>query len=87
MGAEAPSDLWHMTIFYTSGEITRGVLAEAGIDYPQTYAEFAGIFSRRQDNIRAKTALDAAWKDALAGQGGYEEAMRRVAEAWEAAGS
>ncbi len=86
IGAEAPSDLWHMTIFYTSGEITRAVLAEAGIDYPQTYAEFAGIFSRRQDNIRAKTALDSAWKDTLAGQGGYEEAMRRVAEAWIAAG-
>lgn len=84
IGAEAPPDLWHMTIFYTSGEITRAVLADAGIDYPQTYAELAGIFSRREDNIRAKAALDAAWKGALAGQGGYEAAMRRVAEAWEA---
>ena len=85
IGAEVPRDLWHMTIFYTAGEITRAVLAEAGIDYPQTYAEFAGIFSRREDNIRAKAALDTAWKDALVGQGGFEEAMRRVAEAWRAA--
>ncbi len=86
IGAETPPDFWHMTIFYTSGEITRAVLAAAGIDYPRTYAELAGIFSRREDNIRAKAVLDAAWKDALAGQGAYEEAMRRVAEAWEAAG-
>ena len=84
--AETPPDLWHMTIFYTSGAVTRSVLAEAGIEYAQTYAEFAGIFDRRPANIRAKAALDAAWQEALDAQAGYAQAMRAVAAAWESAG-
>ena len=83
IGAQTPPDLWHMTIFYTSGQVTRTVLAEAGIDYPQTYAEFAGIFERREDNIRAKVALDAGWSAALDDGGGFEEAMVGVARAWQ----
>jgi len=86
IGAETPRDLWHMTIFYTSGHITRQVLAEAGIDYPRTYAESAGIFQRREDNIRAKAALDAGWESALHAGAGFEEAMVAVARAWEARG-
>lgn len=84
IGGDAPRDLWHMTIFYTSGQVTRQVFAEAGIDYPQTYAELAGIFERREDNIRAKAALDAGWGAALDAEGGFEEAMVGVARAWEA---
>ena len=86
IGAETPRDLWHMTIFYTSGQVTRQVLAEAGIDYPQTYAEFAGIFERREDNIRAKAALDAGWEAALNAGEGFPQAMARVARTWEAGG-
>lgn len=86
IGAETPRDLWHMTIFYTSGHLTRQVLAEAGIDYPQIYAEFAGIFERREDNIRAKAALDAHWKAALEAGEGFEEAMVGVARALGAVG-
>ena len=86
IGAETPTDLWHMTIFYTAGHLTRAVLAEAGIDYPQTYAESGGIFERREDNIRAKAALDAHWKAALDSGEGFREAMAGVARAWDASG-
>ena len=86
IGADTPRDLWHMTIFYTAGHVTRAVLAEAGIDYPQTYAELSGMFERREDNIRAEAALDAHWKAALDAGQGFEEAMMGVARAWEAWG-
>jgi len=83
IGAAAPPDLWHMTIFYTAGEVTRDVLTAAGEDYPQTYAEFAGIFERREASARAKAALDAGWRSALEAGAGFEEAMVRVARAWQ----
>jgi len=89
IGEETPPDLWHMTIFYTAGEITRSVLrddAELGEPGYQTYAETAGIWERRDDNRRAFAALDAHWKPALEAQRGYAEAMRKVAEAWVASG-
>lgn len=83
IGADAPPDLWHMTIFYTAGHVTRDVLEDAGIEYAQTYAELAGIWERRPDNARAKAALDAAWGDAIDAGGGFEEAMASVARAWQ----
>ena len=86
IGAEVPDNLWHMTIFYTAGHVTRAVLAEAGVDYPQTYAELAGIFERREANVRAKAALDAHWGAALDAGEGFEEAMAGVARAWAARG-
>ena len=82
ISADTPGDLWHMTIFYTAGEVTRSVLSEAGEPGYATYAETAGIWERREDNRRALAALDAHWKPALEAQGGYREAMRKVAEAW-----
>ncbi len=86
IGAETPPDLWHMTIFYTAGHVTRVVLAEAGVSLPQTYAEYAGIFERREANVRAKAALDAHWKQALESGEGFRDAMAGVARAWEAWG-
>jgi len=89
IGAETPPDLWHMTIFYTAGEITRSVLAadaELGDPGYATYAETAGMWERREDNRRAFAALDVHWKPALEAQSGYQEAMRKVAEAWVASG-
>lgn len=86
IGAEAPPDLWHMTIFYTAGHVTRQVLVEAGVDYPLTYAEAAGIYERRPANARARQALDARWKAALDADGGFEAAMLAVARAWASAG-
>jgi len=87
LGAAPPRDLWRMAIFYTAGDVTRQVLREAGVDYAQTYAELSGIFERREDNIRAKAVLDAAWGVALESQTGFEDAMAGVARAWEAGGS
>ena len=84
--AEPPPDLWHMTIFYTAGHLTRAALAEAGIDYPQTYAEYAGIFTRREANVRARAALEPHWPAALEAGTGFEPAMREVARAWQAEG-
>lgn len=82
IGADTPPDLWHMTIFYTAGHITRQVLTAAGVDYPQTYAEATGIYERREGNRRAKEALDNAWNPALQAGTGYRQAMGEVARAW-----
>jgi hypothetical protein len=82
IGVDTPPDLWHMTIFYTAGHVTRQVLTAAGIDYPQTYAEATGIYERRDGNRRAKAALDAGWNRALQTGTGFGQAMNDVARAW-----
>lgn len=81
-GARRPADLWHMTIFFTAGEVTRSVLETAGQGDYTPYAEFAGIWERRPDNTKSRELLREHWLPALQAQSGYRQAMRRVAEAW-----
>lgn len=44
MKVSIPRQLWHMYLFYFSGEITRGLLEDVGINYPQTYIQRNGIY-------------------------------------------
>jgi hypothetical protein len=40
-----PRDLWHVVLFYISGEVTRQTLAARGLDY-QPYLYATGLFTR-----------------------------------------
>jgi len=42
---ELPRQLGHSYLFYFTGEITKQLLKEQGIDYPETYMQRNGVFS------------------------------------------
>lgn len=74
-GKTVPRDLWHAVLFYNSGEVTRRVLAEAGVPYtlyghPRVYADLCGegCFEK----------VKAAWDSRLAGTVTIEEALDRL---------
>lgn len=43
-----PRQLWHAYLFYFTGQISQQLLRAEGIDYPLTYMERNGVFSRYQ---------------------------------------
>ena len=64
VGGEAPDRFWHDMIFYTSGELTRLVLAEHGQPGYQHYGSF-GVYTRRERWAVELPALDRHWRPFL----------------------
>ncbi|HET8947982.1 MAG TPA: hypothetical protein VFQ07_13465 [Candidatus Polarisedimenticolia bacterium] len=73
-----PYNLWHALLFYTSGELTRRVLAERGVT---TYTPVIqiGMFDRQFKGFRE--AFDQHWRAWLDGKTTREEAMRAIVQA------
>lgn len=75
-GKKVPRNLWHAVLFYNAGEITRRVLAGAGIDYVEygakedIYANLCGAGCRDQ--------VAAAWDAHLDGSVSIQEALDRL---------
>lgn len=84
LGLELPRDLWHVTLFYTTGEAVRRALEEAGeppyTPYLYSYERFGtGAWGRHRD------ALETAWPAYLDGERTLGEAasdlLRATADA------
>lgn len=84
LGVELPRDLWHVLLFYTTGEAVRRTLEEAGeppyTPYLYSYERFGrGAWGRHRD------ALETAWPAYLDGERTLAEAaadlLRAAAEA------
>lgn len=78
-GKTIPRSLWHAVLFYNAEEITRRVLADAGIAYggyagPSLYRDLCG------EGCREKVA--AAWDPHLAGTATMDEALDRLVASW-----
>ena len=74
-GKMIPRDLWHAVLFYNAAEITRRVLADAGIAYDAYGGE--GLYTALcGDGCRARVA--AAWNAHLDGSASMEEALDRL---------
>jgi hypothetical protein len=78
-GMRPPRDLWHVVLFYTSGEVVRRRLAEEGIEY-QAYAEREGVYDGRWRPLRP--LLDGTWERYLAGEITREEAYAAMVKKW-----
>jgi hypothetical protein len=76
-GGAAPNRLWHDMIFYTTGEITRLVLAEHGRPGYKHYGEF-GVYQRGERWSVELPALDKHWRPFLE-SASVEESARRAA--------
>ncbi len=81
-GGEAPDRFWHDMIFYTSGDITRLVLAERGQTDYQHYGSF-GLYRRGERWVLELPALEQHWRPFLESQrtenDARHEALRAVA--------
>lgn len=75
MNVNLPRQLWHMYLFYFTGEITRGLLKNLDIEYKETYIQRHGIYSRffdlLDDHLKAymkrETTLSAATRNMIEG--------------------
>jgi hypothetical protein len=66
---EAPQDLWHMVMIYTSGVVAKRELADAGRSY-QTYDErYAGM------TPSVRTAFERDWLPDLEAKTPFEQAL------------
>jgi hypothetical protein len=84
-----PRDLWHVLVFYTTGELLRRDLAlgtvapasPAGTDPSgyQAYAERFGLYSGGWEQFRA--LLDTFWKPYLENRISFDSAIARIAAA------
>ena len=74
LGLEAPPNLWHAILFYTSGELTRRFLGTRGIDDYKPVAHAAGVF-KRGDNPRYVPLLETTWQQHIDGKLSLDDAI------------
>lgn len=72
-GKPVPMDLWHVLLFYTTGQVVARHLP----DY-QTYAEFQGLYSRAPHWDEYRRALIAAWQPYLEGRVDFDRALTQL---------
>lgn len=72
LGQPTPEDLWHVVMFYTTGETVRRVLDEAGASgyTPHLYE----IFERSRDWSRYRDAIETIWPAYMDGERTLSEA-------------
>src|SRR6185503_13654274 len=77
-GIETPRDLWHVVLFYTTGESVRRVLEEGGVHgyEPMLY----GIFARGAW-VEYREPVERAWRPYLDGKKSLAEAAADLIEA------
>jgi len=66
-------ELWHVMIFYTSGELARRELGKSGDPQYKPYAYRNGVYTRGWQRLR--DALERDWQPYLDGRTSYEDAL------------
>lgn len=75
--------LWHVALFYLTGEVVRQALAARGVEYtPYLYA--TGLFDRAWPHFR--TPIESHWRPYVDGRASLDDAVRAVVAAYEPAG-
>jgi len=76
---EAIRDLWHVVLFYTTGDVVRGVLEEAGEPGYTPYVYAHDLWQGRWGPYR--NPIEDAWPDYMKGEKTLAEAARDLANA------
>ncbi|HEV8630530.1 MAG TPA: hypothetical protein VGV61_09465 [Thermoanaerobaculia bacterium] len=72
--------LWHVALFYLTGEVVRQALAARGVDYtPYLYA--TGLFDRAWPQLEAP--VETHWRPYVDGKASLDDAVRRVIAAYQ----
>jgi hypothetical protein len=72
-----PRDLWHALLFYTTGEVVRGMLAGSGHDSYKPYAQENHLYER--DWQTYQKALDRDWQPYIENRSDFPTAIKRLA--------
>ena len=72
-----PRDLWHALLFYTTGEVVRGMLAGSGHDSYKPYAQENHLYER--DWQTYQKALDRDWQPYIENRSDFSTAIKRLA--------
>lgn len=76
---QAPRNLWHAMIFYTTGDVVKKTLAEHHLGPYTPYAYHYGIYERGwKDYLKA---LETDWQPYLDGKTDFDHALSRVVAA------
>jgi hypothetical protein len=78
-GVELPRDLWHIVLFYTTGETVRRVLADAGEPGYTTYLEHHDLWDGRWGRYRE--AIEKTWPGYLDGRRTLSDAATELVRA------
>jgi hypothetical protein len=71
-------DLWHVALFYTTGEVVRQALAGRSITY-EPYLYKTGLFDRTWPQFRAP--IETHWKAYVNGEVSRDDAIKRIVPA------
>lgn len=71
-------DLWHVALFYMTGEVVRQALAERGITY-EPYLYKTGLFDRAW--LQFKAPIEIHWKAYVNGEVSRDDAIKRIVAA------
>lgn len=71
-------DLWHVALFYMTGEVVRQALAERGIAY-EPYLYKTGLFDRAWPHLKAP--IETYWKAHINGEMSREAAIKNIVTA------
>jgi len=78
LGVAVPRDLWHVILFYTTGDVVRRVIEErTGREYQQ-YLYATGLFQRGWGELQA--SVEQWWPPYLRGDVSMEEAVTGILE-------
>lgn len=76
-----PNDLWHVVIFYTTGEIVRRTLAKSGVADYSPYAYRNGLYARAPGWQKYRIALEQHWQPYLDGKTDFNGAIANLVSA------
>lgn len=79
LDVELPRDLWHVVLFFTTGETMRDILSEAGEPEYTPYVYSHDLWSGHWGNFR--TAIEATWPTYLNGKRTLAEAASDLLQA------
>jgi hypothetical protein len=76
-----PEQLWHATLYFTTGEIVRRTLEKDGISDYVPYAYYNGMFAPDSDWGSYARSLEKYWQPYLAGDAEYSAAIAGLVSA------
>ena len=75
---QVPRDLWHVALFYTTGEIVKRALAENGQRDYEPYAYKQGLYQRAPNWRQYQQLMEKHWQPYLDGKSDFAEAIKQM---------
>ena len=77
-GKQVPGILWHVALFYTTGEIVKRALAENGQRDYEPYAYKQGLYQRGPNMSQYRQLMEKHWQPYLDGKSDFAEAIKQM---------